>query len=333
MKAAATPLFTVLLPVHRPPDLLPFALDSVLAQSVGDFELKLILDGAPPETLACARDYAARDPRIEVRAHPKGGWRGERWRHEALLAAQGRYVCQLGDDDLWLPDHLAEMAELLAEVDFGHTLHVETYPDGRVRPNVGNLAIGRTREQLLTQAVNLTGPTCAGYRLGAYRALPDGWTAAPAGIWSDLHMWRKFLRHPGLSFGTRYAVTAVCLPNAGRLELSRAERIAENRRYAALIQDPAWRADYRARALETAARTLSHWLEQAHAQLAARPTIEEMVALRSARERAETDAARLADLARRLERRLGDREARLAYVERSRLWRLRVRLARLFGRD
>lgn len=320
MKAAAAPLFTVLLPVHRPPDLLPFALDSVLAQTVGDFELKLILDGAPPETLACARDYAARDPRIEVRAHPKGSWRGERWRHEALLAAQGRYVCQLGDDDLWLPDHLAEMAELLAEVDFGHTLHVETYPDGRVRPNVGNLAIGRTREQLLTQAVNLTGPTCAGYRLGAYRALPDGWTAAPAGTWSDLHMWRKFLRHPGLKFATRFTVTAICLPNSLRRGFGIEQRAEENRRYAACAADPAWRASYAAAALAQAGEGLLR-LQAAGREAAARQASAQGAELENLR-RALRQALNRADRA----------EARAAYVERSRVWRWRQRLVRLLGR-
>ena len=41
--------------------MLPFAIESVLAQSVHEFELLIICDGAPPETIACARDYAGRD--------------------------------------------------------------------------------------------------------------------------------------------------------------------------------------------------------------------------------------------------------------------------------
>ena len=61
-----SPLFAILLPIIRPPVFLPMAIDSVLAQSVADFELLVICDGAPPETVACAEDYARRDPRVKV---------------------------------------------------------------------------------------------------------------------------------------------------------------------------------------------------------------------------------------------------------------------------
>ncbi len=42
-----SPLFTVLLPVIRPPALLPYAIESVLAQSERDFVLCVIGDGPP----------------------------------------------------------------------------------------------------------------------------------------------------------------------------------------------------------------------------------------------------------------------------------------------
>lgn len=317
------PAFSILLPVYRPPDLLPFAVESVLAQSRQDFELFIVCDGAPAETVAVAQAFAARDSRILVRAHPKGARHGEAWRHAALCAARGTFVCHLGDDDLWLPEHLEELAALLAEADFGHCLHVETHPDGRALPVMGNIAIARTREQLLREAVNLCGPTCAGYRLAAYRALPEGWAPGPAGVWSDLNMWRKFLRQPGLRFLTRYAVTAVCLPAALRPGWSPAQRVEENRRYAALIRDAGWRADYRARVLAVAAETFALWLSYAEAERA--QAAEDPAPLRR-------EIARLEAEARQQARRLGQAEAALAYVGRSRLWRLRQRLAGLLRR-
>src|SRR5215212_6860014 len=108
------PLFTVLLPVTRPPLLLPCAIESVLEQAIGDFDLCVICDGAPPETVACAEEYARRDPRVKVLVFPKGERHGEAHRHTALSDSAARYVAHITDDDLWFPDHLAEMEKLLS---------------------------------------------------------------------------------------------------------------------------------------------------------------------------------------------------------------------------
>ena len=66
------PTFTVLAPIHRPPDLLPFAIRSVLDQTRSDFELFIICDGAPEATAEAARAFAAQDRRIRAFVHPKG---------------------------------------------------------------------------------------------------------------------------------------------------------------------------------------------------------------------------------------------------------------------
>lgn len=210
------PTFTILLPVHRPPAMLPFAINSVLAQERRDFELFVICDGTPPETAACAREFAARDPRIRVFAHPKGERNGEIYRDQALLEAGGKFVCQLGDDDLWLPNHLGEMAKLLEDVDFGHLPQVAVTPDGVPRIRPGTLCDAGIRQKMLTSGFNIFGPTVAGYRLDAYRLLPDRWSPAPPDIYSDLFMWRKFLAQSGLRFGARIAVTSLKFANSSR---------------------------------------------------------------------------------------------------------------------
>ena len=61
------PEFTILLPVVRPPDMLVHAIASVQAQQRGDFELFVVCDGAPAETVATAEALAAADRRIHVR--------------------------------------------------------------------------------------------------------------------------------------------------------------------------------------------------------------------------------------------------------------------------
>lgn len=252
----ADPLFTVLLPVHRPPDLLPLAVDSVLAQRERRFELFVVCDGSPPATVQAAQAYAARDPRVRVFDFPKGERHGERHRHTALQSGRGRYVAHLGDDDLWFPGYLDQLGRLLADVDFGNLLQVELAPDGSIFVHAGDLADARTRARMRETPWNFFGPTVAGYRLAAYRGLPTGWSPAPAELWTDLFMWRKFLDAPGLRFGTRFAVEAVKLSAATRTDVPLVERAREGRAVADLVATAHGRRDLRARAHATLYRTL-----------------------------------------------------------------------------
>jgi hypothetical protein len=221
------PDFTILLPVNRPPHMLPYAVGSILRQSRQDFELFIICDGAPPETADCARDFAARDSRIRAFVHPKGERYGELYRHQALEHASGRYVCQIGDDDLWLPNHLAQIARLLEDVDFGNVVQVQAKLDGGAIALTGDLADPETRQRMLQGFGNFFGPTASGYRLAAYRALPVGWSPAPPTMSTDLHMWQKFLRREGLRFGTRQVATSLKFAAPGRRGWPMERRAAE----------------------------------------------------------------------------------------------------------
>lgn len=243
------PLFTVLLPVHRPPDLLPLAIESVLAQRERRFELFVVCDGTPPETVQVAESYAAHDPRVRVFAFPKGERHGEAHRHTALALARGTFVAHLGDDDLWFPAYLDELSGLLADVDFGNLLQVELGPDGSTVVHPGDLADPSTRRRMQDAVWNFFGPTFAGYRLAAYRALPVGWSPAPAGLPTDLFMWRKLLAAPGLRFGTRFAVEGVKLAAVARPDVPLAERAREGRAVADLVGTPRGRREVRARAV------------------------------------------------------------------------------------
>jgi glycosyltransferase involved in cell wall biosynthesis len=247
------PHFTVLLPVHRPPVMLPFAIESVLAQNVPDFELFVVCDGAPEETAACAREYAVRDQRLNVLVFPKGEGHGEAYRHVALSKATGRYVAHICDDDLWFPNHLEEMRILLSTADFGNLLHVSVRPDGRIEVLPGDIGLPETRHRMLTKRFNLFSPTFAGYRIEAYRRLPEGWAPGPPDVWTDLHMWRKFLRIEGFAFATRGAITALNFATPERADLTPDERHEENRAALERIRDPRGRDEI----IQAAWRSLS----------------------------------------------------------------------------
>jgi glycosyltransferase involved in cell wall biosynthesis len=234
--------FTILLCVHREPVLLPFAMETVLWQSHTDFELFVVCDGAPPETVACASAFAARDPRIRVFDFEKGERNGARHRDTVLGWASGELVAHLAYDDLWFPDHLKELAVLLAGVEFGNLPLMAMAPDGSPLYFPGDLADPDMRHRLLSEQFNFFGPTVAGYRLSTYRRLPEGWAPAPPGAYNDLHMWRKFLRLDSITVDTRFTIQSLCLHNSLRLHMTMEDRREETARWMNIIRDAAQRA-------------------------------------------------------------------------------------------
>src|SRR5689334_22302726 len=111
------PRATVVIPTHDHGRLLELAASSALAQTCADFELFIVGDGATDETRETATALVDRDDRVRFLDHPKGPRLGEAYRHEVLAGARGEIVCYLADDDLWLPNHLEVMLDLLGRVD------------------------------------------------------------------------------------------------------------------------------------------------------------------------------------------------------------------------
>ncbi len=247
----ATTRCTVLLPIIRRPYFLPNAVESVLLQTVSEFELFVVCDGAPPETVECAQQFARRDSRVRVFAFPKGERVGEDHLHNALMNASGNFVAYLEDDDIWFPNHLEELEKLLLDVDFGHTIHVRGHPDGRVESLPSDLGNPEFRQRFLDDLFNRFGYSFCGHRLDAYRRLPEGWAPTPPNMFPDLHMWRKFLRMNEFKFGTRMAITAVSLPSHLREHMSPEQhareagvwisRIADEKERAAIVE-AGWRS-------------------------------------------------------------------------------------------
>ncbi len=93
---------SVIIPVHNGAEWLPAALDGVLAQTLGDFELIVVDDAstdAVPRVLAA---YAARDARVRVLTQDVSRGAGAA-RNAGLDAARGEYLLFLDADDLFEP--------------------------------------------------------------------------------------------------------------------------------------------------------------------------------------------------------------------------------------
>ena len=65
----------------------------------------------------------AADARVRFLDLPKGPHHGERYRHDAIEAARSDAIFYLCDDDLLLPDHVADLLELLEDHDLVQSLN------------------------------------------------------------------------------------------------------------------------------------------------------------------------------------------------------------------
>jgi glycosyltransferase involved in cell wall biosynthesis len=95
-----SPAFSVIIPTYGRSALLAEALDSVLAQTLTDFEC-IVVDDAGPEPTRLPDDPRFR---LIVREHNGGPTAA---RNTGIAAAAGDYVAFLDDDDLWRPERLS----------------------------------------------------------------------------------------------------------------------------------------------------------------------------------------------------------------------------------
>jgi hypothetical protein len=110
---SAAPKVSVLIPSYQYARYLPEAIESVLAQRFGDFELIVSDDASTDGTAELLRAYAGRDPRIEVHVQPKNLGMVAHW-NWCLRRARGEYVkFVFGDDRLVSRGALGRMVAML----------------------------------------------------------------------------------------------------------------------------------------------------------------------------------------------------------------------------
>ena len=96
------PAVSVILPIYNVERYLAECLDSIAAQSFGDYEVVVVDDGSPDGSRAIAEGYAAQDPRIRLVTRENGGLGAAR--NTGVRHARGRYLTFLDSDDV-LPPH------------------------------------------------------------------------------------------------------------------------------------------------------------------------------------------------------------------------------------
>ncbi len=130
MKSVQTPAISVIVPVYNVESYLPECLDSLLAQSFGDFEIVVVDDGSTDGSVRIVESYATDHPdRIRAFRKPNGGLSDAR--NYGLDRAVGAYLAFVDGDDTVMPRMLELMHEraMMSGADLV-ICGIENYSDG-----------------------------------------------------------------------------------------------------------------------------------------------------------------------------------------------------------
>ena len=105
----SSPKISVIVPVYNAEHFLPKCIDSLLSQSMTDFEALLINDGSTDASGAICDEYAQKDVRIRV-IHKQNGGAGAA-RNLALTEAKGEWIVFVDADDWVDKNYLNDLYE------------------------------------------------------------------------------------------------------------------------------------------------------------------------------------------------------------------------------
>jgi glycosyltransferase involved in cell wall biosynthesis len=164
------------------------AVESVLAQTVGELELIVADDLSPTPVAEVLADV--RDPRLRIVRRERNGGTA-RARNSALALAQAPVVCQLDADDLWEPSFLERMLPELEAPGVGLAycnVTIVGHPDGQT-DYIGDPSIHpRDRFPELAEANPVPCPTAV-MRADAVRAV-----GGYAGWLRSVEEWHLYMR-------------------------------------------------------------------------------------------------------------------------------------------
>ena len=208
------PKVLILCPTFDHADTLYASISSVRAQHFTDWEMAVIGDGAPDRTFQILKPITYEDSRIKVYRHPKSERNGEIYRDPVIRESNAEFVCHLSDDDIWTPDHLDLMIELLEHAEWANQAPLRMFTNGESEWWPVNHGTPTIRKNITRRIAPSVGINYATYRRDAYLRLPEGWTCAPrdAGP-TDMYMWAKFFQNPDLEVASSAVTSAIKFPS------------------------------------------------------------------------------------------------------------------------
>lgn len=108
-----SPIISVVLPVYNGEKYLAEAIDSILAQTVTNFELLVINDGSTDDSLAMLQHYQTMDARIRLVSRENKGLVATL--NEGIDLARGEWLARMDQDDIALPQRFEQQLQWLAQ--------------------------------------------------------------------------------------------------------------------------------------------------------------------------------------------------------------------------
>lgn len=122
------PSVSVLMPTYKHQAYIAQAIESVLAQRFGDFELVITDDHSPDQTYAVAEAYARKDPRVRVFRNPQNlGLSANYTRCFQNAYPQSGYFIILPSDDWWMPETLEVLVATAEQNPRATFVHADGY--------------------------------------------------------------------------------------------------------------------------------------------------------------------------------------------------------------
>ncbi|MBD1824319.1 glycosyltransferase family 2 protein [Cyanobacteria bacterium FACHB-DQ100] len=117
------PKISVCIPTYNRAHFLPYAIESVFAQTISDWELIVCDDGSQDGTPEIMQRHT--DPRVRYVRHPRNVGKSNNMR-SGYEVASGKYFIKFDDDDRLIPEFLEKTSEILDQnsgIDFVGTDH------------------------------------------------------------------------------------------------------------------------------------------------------------------------------------------------------------------
>ena len=120
--------FSAVIPAYNRGKYIARAIESVLAQTVKDFEIIVVDDHSTDDTLLVAEKIAAEHPEVRVFRQSENCHGAQAARNRGWHEARGEWIAFLDSDDTWTPDHLEMISGMLSL--FNWDEHIVVYTDG-----------------------------------------------------------------------------------------------------------------------------------------------------------------------------------------------------------